>query len=101
LVVLVSYRNFVWLVGIGCTKEKIIMIKFLAKKLSALSQNETVIPRQPRNNGMHASLLQEFIEVSIQDGANIGELFWLELPPGSANAFSESIDEIGGGHDLA
>jgi hypothetical protein len=39
------------------------MIKFLAKKLSALSQNETVIPRQPRNNGMHASLLQELIEV--------------------------------------
>jgi hypothetical protein len=39
------------------------MIKFLAKKLSPLSQNETVIPRQPRNNGMYASLLQELIEV--------------------------------------
>jgi hypothetical protein len=29
----------------------------------------------------------------------MGELFWLELPPRSADAFSESIDDIGGGHD--
>ena len=57
--------------------------------------------RKPSIAGMHASLLQELIEVGNQDGANIGELFWLELPPRSADAFSESINEIGGCHDRA
>ena len=48
-----------------------------------------------------ARLLQKLIEVGNQHRANVRELLWLELPPRSADGFSERIDEIGGGQERA
>lgn len=53
------------------------------------------------NNAMNLSLLRELIKVSNQDGANVRELFWLEGPARSADAFRKSIDKVSSGQERA
>jgi hypothetical protein len=50
---------------------------------------------------MHGSLLQQFIKVSNQDGANVWELFWLEGTVRSTDAFRKIIDEVRSGQMCA